>query len=68
MAKCITCLKEIPKKEFLKHDHRCKKCDKSPNWREKKRCKTCKHAPHNEVCAEPIAWKPTLKCGCEGNQ
>lgn len=62
-SKCIKCLKEISTEEFLKYNHRCKKCDKLPNFIENKTC-ICKHPPHKEECIVPVTQNPVYLCGC----
>ena len=66
-SKCCKCLKAISTEEFLANDHRCKKCNKKPNWIEEKRCAKCRHYPHKDKCNEPISRniEPQVYCECE---
>jgi hypothetical protein len=65
-SRCIKCLYWIPLDEFLKNDHRCRKCNKMPNYIEEKRCPKCRHYPHKEKCIEPVhRTDPTMLCDCE---
>lgn len=62
-SKCTKCSKKISTEEFLKNEHRCKKCNKLPNFIEDKTCK-CKHPPHKEECNIPVTRDPVYLCGC----
>jgi hypothetical protein len=72
-SKCTKCLTEISLEEFLNHQHRCKECNKLPNFSNQKkiRCTGCRHIPHVDVCNEGMVhsghpkFEITQVCGCE---